>query len=129
MVGLEEIEEVKVKKIIRRSGKIMGSPPPYFKAQIRRSLTLIDQDASGYVWQNETKKCPECLFDTLLRYRCLIVKEGTWAGEDIFIPRGGRRPLVSERFKRVFSENGLEGLTFIPSNLPEVGYDSFPWIK
>lgn len=129
LVGFEEIEEVEVTKIIRRNGKIMKSPPPYFKAQIRRSVTLIDQDASGYVWQDETKKCPECLFDTLLRYRCLIVKEGTWAGEDIFIPRGSRRPLVSEKFRQVFVDNGFEGLVFIPSHSPKAGYDSYPWIK
>lgn len=129
LVGLEEIVAVKLVKVTRRSGEILKGPPGYFKAEIRRSITRIDQDASGYVWQDETKKCPECLFDTLLRYRCLTVKEGTWAGEDIFIPRGGRRPLVSEKFKQVFVDNGLEGLVFIPSHLPEAEYDSYPWIK
>lgn len=123
--GLMSFDPVSVIKVVHRRGKPKEPLPPYFKAAVVRSTTAIDQQASGFVWDDASKICPECLFDTLKRYRSLVIKEETWTGDDIFFPRGGNGPIVSERFKRVFVENGLYGADFIP--VEEAGYDNYPW--
>ncbi len=123
--GLLCVEPVDVIKIVHRRGKPMEPLPHYFKAGVARSATTVDQQQSGYVWEDKTSVCPECLFGKLKRYKAIIVNEETWTGEDIFFPRGGHVPIVSERFKQVFAENGLFGAVFIP--VEEAGYDSCPW--
>ncbi len=123
--GLMSFEPVSIMKIVHRRSKPKEPLPSYFTAAVARSNTTIDQDASGYVWEDKSKVCSECLFGKLKRYRALLVKEETWTGEDIFFPRGGNGPIVSERFKKVFHENHLFGAVFIP--VEEAGYDNFPW--
>ncbi len=123
--GLVSFEPVVIIKVLYRRGKPKEPLPRYFKAAVVRSTTTINQEASGFVWENVAKICPECLFDTLKRYQALIIKEETWTGEDIFFPRGGHGPIVSERFKNVFDKNRMLGAVFIP--VEEAGYDNFPW--
>ncbi|MCG6158345.1 imm11 family protein [Rubinisphaera margarita] len=123
--GLESIEPVDLVKVVHRRVKPTEPAPRYFKATVVRSPTMIDQRASGYVWQDESKVCPECLFDTLKRYDRLVIKEETWNGDDIFFPRGGNGPITSDRFRTTFHEQGLVGAVFIPT--AEDHYDFFPW--
>jgi len=123
--GFERFEPVTIIKVVHRRGKPKESLPRYFKAAVIRSTTTIDQEASAYVWEDKSKVCPECLFGTLKRHQALVIKEETWTGDDIFFPRGGNGPIVSERFKNVFDENRLLGAVFIP--VEEAGYDNFPW--
>ena len=128
LVGIIRFEPVEVIKIIHRRGKPKGEMPRYFKASVVRSRTTIDQKASGYEWEDESKVCPECLYDgTLKRYKRVVIDQKTWMGEDIFFPRGGRALIVSERFRSLFAEYDLIGAIFIPSESDEAGYDSFPW--
>jgi hypothetical protein len=102
--------------------------PRYFKASIARSPTTIDHEASGYVWGDDSEVCPECLTAKVFkRSKREVVKEETWNGDDVFFPRGGGGPLVSERFLTMFHEHGFLGAIFIPSESDEAGYDSFPW--
>jgi hypothetical protein len=123
--GIDHFEPVEVVRVICHGVKLQMPPPQYFKATIVRSSTTIDQEASGYVWENESNRCQVCLFDTLKRYRSTIVNITTWTGDDIFYPRGGYGPLVSSRFKAIFTEDGLYGAAFVPAE--EEGYDFFPW--
>lgn len=123
--GLASFEEVDVVKVVHRRKRPHQALPRYFKASVARSSTTIDQDASGYVWKDATKVCSECLFDTLKRYRRLVIKPDTWSGDDVFFPRGGNGPIVSERFRTAFRESGLCGVCFIP--IAEDHYDFFPW--
>lgn len=125
--GVVRIDAVDVVKVVHRRGKPKEPMPIYFKASVIRSNTTIDQKASGYVWKDESKVCPECLFDTLKRYERIVIDESTWNGDDIFYPRGGNGPIVSERFRQVFLEQGLVGADFIPAN--EHHYDFYPWEK
>jgi len=127
--GLVNVESVEIVRLVHRRRKPKEPLPKYFKATVVRSQTTIDQEASGYVWGDKSKVCPECLFDTLKRYRTLIVQAETWSGDDVFFPRGGHGPLVSERFKTAFSDQGLKGAIFISADSKEAGYDSFPWEK
>lgn len=123
--GLLSFEPVTIIQVAHRRGKPKEPQPRYFKAAVERSRTTIDQEASEYVWEDKSKVCPECLFGKLKRYKGLIIKEETWTGDDVFFPRGGNGPIVSERFKNVFIENGLLGAVFIP--VEKAGYDNFPW--
>jgi hypothetical protein len=124
--GLPAFEPVTIVKVVHRRAKPAGQLPGYIKAPVIRSTTTIDQKASGYIWEDESQVCQECLYGTLKRYRRLIVKADTWSGEDVFFPRGGHGPIVSERFKSVFFQNDLRGAVFIPCESDEAGYDSFP---
>lgn len=125
--GLLCFEPVTIINVAHRRGKPKEPLPDYYKANVIRNSAVIDQEASGYVWDDKSKVCSECLFGKLKRYRRLIVKEDTWTGDDVFFPRGGRGPIVSERFKSFFFENVLHGVVFIPCESEEAGYDSYPW--
>ena len=125
--GLVNVEPVEIVKLVHHRGKPMEPLPKYFKATVVRSQTAIDQEASGYVWEDQSKVCSECLFDTLKRYRALIVQAETWSGDDVFYPRGGNGPLVSDRFKTAFVQNSLKGAIFVPAE--DDCYDFFPWEK
>ena len=120
--GLMNFAPVEVVKVINRRGKPKESLPRYFKATIARSSTTIDQDLSGYVWEDDSKICPECLFGKLKRHSSFIIKDDTWNGDDVFFPRGGNGIIVTERFKKVVEENGLTGARFIP--VEEAGHDN-----
>jgi len=125
--GLQDFVPVEIVTIVQRRGKPIAPVPEYYKASVVRSATTINQEASGFVWKDKAKVCAECLFDTLKRYRHLIVTEESWSGDDIFFPRGGKGPLVSEHFKATFEESGLKGVVFVPADSPEAGFDSCPW--
>jgi len=127
LIGIKNFEPVEVSKITHRRGKPSETMPRYFKATVVRSPTTVDQDASGCVWEDESKVCPECLFGKLKRYKRLVIKQETWNGEDVFFPRGGHGPIVSERFRSMFFDHELLGVVFIPSESEDAGYDSFPW--
>lgn len=88
--GLTGFEPIEVIKVIHRRGRPKEPLPRYFKANVVRSATTIDQEASGFVWADKSKVCPVCLFDDLKRYRCLIVKEESLTGDDVFFPHGGK---------------------------------------
>jgi hypothetical protein len=125
--GIKMFEPVQVVAVKHRRGKPHESMAPYFKATIVRNSATVDQVASGYVWADGSKKCPECLFDTLKRNERIVIDQETWNGDDIFFPRGGHGPIVSERFRSMFHENKLLGAVFIPSESRDAGYDSCPW--
>jgi hypothetical protein len=58
LIGFEPVKIVKVK----RHRKSSAEPPQYFKASATRGQTSIDQDASGFEWQDDQLLCPECLY-------------------------------------------------------------------
>jgi hypothetical protein len=123
--GLNDIEPVTILRLKYHHKKPKEAIPCYYKASVARSTTCIDQEASGYVWETKSKVCPECLYDNLKRHRSLIIKGESWNGDDVFFPRGGNGPIVSERFKSVFVQQGFVGAIFIP--VEEYGYDYYPW--
>lgn len=123
--GLSEFEPVEVVNVIHHLGRPEQPLPRYFKATVARSPTKVDQQASGYVWADESRVCPTCLFDTLKRYARIVIKQETWNGEDIFYPRGGTGPIVSGRFKSFCEEHGFLDVVFRPAD--QESYDYFPW--
>jgi hypothetical protein len=125
--GIERLDPVEVVKVSGRWGVPKDAIPNYFKATINRNSATIDQSASEYEWEDKSKICKECLYDTLKRYKRLVVIPDSWNGDDVFFPRGGNGPIVSERFVSMFQRNELRGGHFIFSESDEAGYDSFPW--
>lgn len=126
LTGLEDFESVKVVKITHRRGKPQDATPCYFKATVVRSLTTVDQEASGMVWEDNVELCPECMTGGVFkRQERLVIKAESWTGEDIFYPRGGNGPIVSERFRSMFIEHGLVGAVFIPADEDRIDY--YPW--
>ena len=123
LLGFEQVEIVRVKRHRKSSAEL----PEYFKATVVRSQTSIDQDASGFEWQDEQPVCPECLWKqatgTLRGYKGIIIKSGSWTGEDIFYPRGSPvNVIVSRRFRDVCVENQLKNVVLLPA-------DTYAWHK
>jgi len=116
LIGFEPVEIVRVKRHRKSNAEL----PEYFKASVVRSQTSIDQEASGFEWQDDRPVCPECLWKraggTLRGYKSIIIKSGTWAGEDTFCPRGSpANVIVSRRFRDVCVENQLKNVVFLPA--------------
>jgi hypothetical protein len=123
LVGFEPVEIVKVK----RHRKSIAELPEYFKVSVVRSQTSIDQEASGFEWQSDEPICPECLWPqtscTLRGYKGIVIKSGSWTGEDIFHPRGSPvNVIVSKRFRDVCVANQLRNVVFLPA-------DRYSWHK
>ncbi len=117
---LVEIINVRQKSRLRRT----YDPPLYFKTGvIRPGRTAVAPEASGYEWEGEGPTCPVCLIDdTLRRYARIVIDSRTWAGEDIFYPRGGGvNFVVSERFKNACESHDIRNACFIPTE--EYSYD------
>jgi hypothetical protein len=117
--GLTAFERVEVVKV-KRHRKPNAELPEYFKTSAVRSQTSIDQEASGFEWQDDQPLCPECLLPqtscTLRGYNGLLIKSGSWTGEDIFYPRGSPAYfIVSKRFRDVCVENQLKNVVFLPA--------------
>jgi hypothetical protein len=123
--GLSGFEPIEIVKVTHHSGTPSQPLPRYVKANVTLSPTTVDQRASGYVWADESKVCPACLFDDLKRFDRIVIKEDTWNGDDIFFPRGGTRILVSDRFKSLCEQHGFLGVVFRPAD--QESYDHYPW--
>jgi len=122
--GLAHFEPVQVLRLIHRRGRPKEAPPSYFTATVPQSQTTVDQEASGYVWKDDSEWCRVCLRRRIIiRYERVIIKPETWAGEDIFFPRGGRMIVVSDRFREAFERHALRGAICIPAE--DYGYDSY----
>jgi hypothetical protein len=123
--GLGKFEEIEINKVTNRGAKLPQSPPRYFKTEVTHSPTTVDQLASGYVWSDNSRICPCCLFDTLKRFARIVIKPESWNGDDIFFPRGGTRLMVSERFKSFCEKHAFLGVVFNSSD--QESYEYFPW--
>jgi hypothetical protein len=127
LVGLSGFESVEVVNV-RRHRNFRGDPPPYFRAIVSRSRTVIDLPASEFEW-GEAPTCPAChLGDIIKRWKRVIIDRTTWTGEDVFIARGlPGSTVVSERFKEWCEANAVGNAVFIPAE--EYAHDSYPWEK
>src|SRR5262249_39579187 len=105
-------------------GKVKVHMPRYFKTTVPFSPTTVDQEASGYIWGDESAICPVCLLDDLKRFSRIVIKEDTWNGDDIFSPRGGIRIMVSERFKTKCEEHAIRGVIY--SRADKYGHELCP---
>ncbi len=126
LVGLSGFDAVEIVKS-RRHRKLRGGPPPYFKAAVALSQAVVDNIASG-VQLDGAPTCPVCqLGSGIKRWKAIIIKPGTWSGEDIFRPRWAAGFFVTDRFKQFCEANDIRNAVFIPAE--EYGHDFYPWEK
>jgi hypothetical protein len=123
--GLSEFEPVEVLNVKHRRGKPKQVMPRYFKTTVTLSPTMVDQKSSGFVWGDESAICSVCLWNNLKRFTRIVIKEDTWNGDDIFFPRGGYGPIVSETFKILCDQHAVRGVIFSPAK--NYGYECCPW--
>jgi hypothetical protein len=126
LVGLNNFAPVETVEV-RRHRKLIGEPPPYFKATVILSQAIVDYVASG-VDMEESPTCPVCrLGSGVKRWKAVIIEPSTWSGEDIFRPRWAGAFLVTKRFKSFCEANEIKNTVFIPAE--EYSHDFYPWEK
>ncbi len=128
LTGLSRFDPVDVVKVTSHK-RLAGDPPEFVTAGVVRSQTVLDQAASGVEWTEEDPSiCPVCKFPSealCKRWKHTIIESDTWAGEDIFIPRGGGQVITSSRFKTVCEANEVTNVVFVAAE--ESGCDYYPW--
>lgn len=112
LVGLEGFHPVEIVKVKRRGKRIEGKPPRYFVVRPVYSDVAVDQERSGFQWE-EPPKCGVCREGTLLGYD-RVVLEGE-PRENIFIPRRLGVVIVDKRFKDFCDGHKITNCTLIPA--------------
>lgn len=123
--GLQGFDEVEIVKVIRRGGsRLRTPPPPYYCVTVARSRAAIDVETSGLVLR-EPYTCNECRGGFIIRTARVVLEEGTWSGEDIFIARGlPGTILTSKRFKAFFDRHLINNGILIDAT--EYSFDFYP---
>ena len=123
LLGFDPVEVLQVKSRKR----LKSEPPAYFRVSVSYGQAALDLEASGCEWLEEPT-CPLCRDGHIVRWKRLILEEGTWSGEDAFRPRGlSGHIIVSERFNDVCEENGIKNAVFTPAET--AGHDFYPGMK
>lgn len=124
LTGLSGFDPVKIVKV-KRHKRFQGDPPAYFHVRVGRTEAAIDLERSGFVWGEPDKVCPVCRGGgDLWRWKRIVIEEGTWTGEDIFIPRGLSVFVASERFRRFCEWEQITNAVLVPAE--EYWYDFRP---
>lgn len=125
LVGLSGFQPVEVVSERRRGPIVKASRPAYFRAVVCRSVTTIDQAASGIEWA-EAPTCQTCLIgEVMKRWKRVVVDQTTWSEEDIFFPRGKPGEIVaSSRFAKWCSHHQFRNVVLIPSK--HASHDFYP---
>jgi hypothetical protein len=124
LTGLLSFEPVLVIKV-KRHRKFIGDPPRYFVADVVRSETTVDVEASEKEWDGGEEACPVCFHrkgGTFVRQKRVVIKSETWTGHDIFHARGGARFVASKRMKEICEANGITNAVWIPASEYEVDF-------
>lgn len=105
----------------RRKGWAGPTPPDYYCARPVMGPAAIDESASELVRQKGPWTCEVCRTGDTRSIKRVVLEPGTWAGEDIFLPRGLGSTLVSERFRDWYASRQFLNGTFIPAE--QYGFD------
>ena len=102
---------------VKHYRKIKGVRPRYYRATAVCSSAEIDQEASGFEWE-DPPSCEVCRIGSIMRWKRLVVRPFTWSGEDIFFPRHcpGSDILVTRRFAQWCRKNQIRNAAFIPAD-------------
>ena len=126
LTGLSGFEPVEVLRVKSRR-KLHSEPPPYFRVNVSYGQTALDLSASGFEWF-APPTCPTCRSADKIRWKGLVLEEGSWTGEDAFRPRGlSGEIMVSHRFKDVCEASGIKNAVFAPAET--AGRDFYPGMK
>jgi hypothetical protein len=112
LTGLEGFEPVEIVKV-RSRRRSRPEPPAYRRADVASSETAIDVERTG-VARDGPIRCAYCLTSTINGIRGVVIDATTWAGEDVFYPRGlSGTIVVSERFHDVCLEHGITNIKLV----------------
>lgn len=116
LIGIRQFyppaEIVRVGK--RKTADLPSMLPTYHLVEIERLGPELDEEASGVV--RKRLECTYCHRGYIKRWERVVIKPGSWAGEDIFFPRGlPGTCVVSERFKQVVETYRLTNTWLIPA--------------
>lgn len=98
----------------KRAGDLPPTLPTYHLVEIERLGPELDEDASEVI--RRRLDCAYCHRGYVERWEGVVIKSGSWAGEDIFFPRGMPGTcVVSERFRQVVEAYRLTNAWLIPA--------------
>lgn len=129
LTGLSGFEPVTVKRVVRRRGG-RADAPLYYRAIVAYAGTSFDEEASGFEPRRDPHDncCRVCRAPGFVkRWRRIVIREGTFSGEDVGIPRDLGVNLVTDRFKKLCDEFGIKNTEFIP--IEQYAHDYYPWEK
>ena len=106
----------------KKTGDLPPSLPQYHLIEIVWNGANQD-DAVSEVMRERSVKCTYCRVGGFpRRQQRITIEQESWAGDDIFTPRGApARIMVSERFKQIAEVHKLKNVWLIPSE--EYAYD------
>jgi hypothetical protein len=112
--GIDSFEPVEVVRVgTRKRGDLPEGLPAYYLVDIVWGAADLDDDASEIVRRNND--CAYCRGGPISHER-IVIEDGSWTGEDIFVMRSLARPImVSERFRQMVERRGLRNTMLIPS--------------
>ncbi|MGH9177846.1 MAG: hypothetical protein ACRD0N_04755 [Acidimicrobiales bacterium] len=118
LTGLNDLQEVQISSTLRAEP---AQPRRYFYGETTQQGANLDPARSD-VARTAAPECEDCLSDGIASIRGFAIDSSTWAGADIFVPRGlPGVVVVSEAFRRVADEHGF-------SNIELVRTDHFTWV-
>lgn len=88
----------------------------YFVARPRISFTVLDEAASGVIWEEPLPSCNKCRLGSRASIKRVVVNESSWDASDVFMATGfyGRK-LVSERFVDAIEAAKLTNFVLVPA--------------
>ena len=116
LTGLYGFFPAEVVKVIPR--RMLKGLPRYYVVFVQRATAAIDAEASG-VDREEGVVCETCREGGLLKsIKRVVLEEGTWQGEDVFIARGLPGDIItSKRFKQFCSINSFKNVLLMDALL------------
>ncbi len=118
MNGIKTFYPPAMIKIPRRNLEI--GKPTYHIVNIRWDGANLDDKKSVVIRRTDSYSCTYHR-GGVIRMEQLVLEEGSWKGDDIFIPRGKHAIIVTERFKAMAEDKHLKNVWFIP--IEQYAYD------
>ncbi len=113
MLGFHPVEVSRVRG--KRKGSRPVNVPRYFLVSPCFGRAAVDM-ARSRIRHEQPVTCPECRDIGPDSIHGFALEPGTWAGEDVFRPRGLQgRIVVSERFAGFVERHGLTNMRLIPT--------------
>lgn len=112
LLGFHPVEVSRVRGV--RKGAKVVSVPRYFLVSPCFGRAAVDM-ARSRIRHEGAVTCPECRDVSPDSIHGFSLESGTWAGEDVFRPRGLQGLIVvSERFARLVEREALTNMRLIP---------------
>lgn len=112
LLGFHPVEVVRVRR--KRKGPKVTHVPGYRVVTACFGRAAVDEGRSR-IRRAEPVSCPECRCTGVDTIHGFALEPGTWAGEDVFRPRGLQGDVVvSERFAEFVQRHGFTNMRLTP---------------